>query len=508
MPRTASDALYQLIHSLSRTEKGYVKKYCSRHILGDGNDYLHLFDVLEAQPAYDDKGLREALASTSLLKRLPSVKNYLYQQILEAMRAYHAAKSPEREITELLLDADFLWEKALYEQAMRRVQKAKDLCVAHDEYGFWLKTISWEKNFRTTVQERPNFTDGVDPLGAEQEHVIALMQNTIAFEHIGNFLQHYLILRAAGDRSGEQWLRDLPNMPLLEDEANAISRPAKLNYHLIWSNWHAFVGKDPQRAADHAASLLQMLDNDKLLVVARPDLELGVLQTYLQRCVDAGRFDAYRAAADRLWNPSGGRPSKNIDVKRFYRAMSTELGYAVVSGEADRVISKLAYLRERYTALQEEIPAQSRISVAYLAARICVESSRMSDAGWWLRETLAIDMDVRTDLHVAARLLQLRMADTDRERDLVRTLTRSLVRLVNARKLRTARLDAVTSYFRRVADAVTDRERQRLRKETASKLASMPSEGLFDAVMSSGLDSWLGASEADATRPVSPAVNY
>jgi hypothetical protein len=508
MPRTSSDALFQLIHSLHRTEKGYVKKYCSRHIVGDGNDYLRLFDAIDAQSSYDDKGLRAALADTPMIKRLPSVKNYLYQQILEAMRAYHAAKSPEREITELLLDADFLWEKALYDQAMRRVRKAKELCVAHDEYGFWLKTISWEKNYRSIVRERPEFVDAVDPLGKEQEQIIELVSNTIAYEHIGNMLQHYLILRAAGDRSGEAWLRDLPNHPLMHDAATALSRPAKLNFHLIWSNWYAFVGKDPQRAADHATQLLALLDNDPLLIIARPDLELGVLQTYLQRCVDATRFEAYRTAADRLWDPSGGRPSKNIDVKRFYRAMSTELGYAIVSGDTSRIIEKLPYLRERFAALHDDIPPQSRISAAFLAARICFDTDRPRDAGWWLREALAEDENIRTDIHIGARLLQLRMADARNDRDLIRTLTRSLIRFVSGRKLRTQRLDIVLSYYRRAADAIVDRDRNRLRRETAERLSATTSDGLFDAVSSSGLDAFFGTHSGETTRPVEPAVNY
>jgi len=133
MPSNASDSLHRLITSLHRTEKGYVKKYCSRHVLGDGNDYLRLFDAVDAMDEYDERRLKESLSDSPMVKRLPSVKNYLFQQILEAMRAYHAAKSAERQIVELLVDADFLWEKALYDLAYKRIVKAKDLAERHFE---------------------------------------------------------------------------------------------------------------------------------------------------------------------------------------------------------------------------------------------------------------------------------------------------------------------------------------------------------------------------------------
>ena len=123
MPKRGSDALYKLITSLDRNEKGYVKRYCSRHMIGEEIEYLRLFDALESMDRYSDDVLKEKLAGTDLLRRLSAVKNHLYQQILEAMRAYHASKSTEREIMELFLDADFLWEKALYDQAMKRIAK-------------------------------------------------------------------------------------------------------------------------------------------------------------------------------------------------------------------------------------------------------------------------------------------------------------------------------------------------------------------------------------------------
>ncbi len=508
MARTASDTLYQLIHSLDRTEKGYVKKFFAQHVIGDENDYVLLFEAIDALEEPNEQVLRESLAGSRMLSRLPAVKNYLYQRILEAMRVYHASKSPEREIVELLLDADFLWEKTHYEQAMVRIRKAKELARRYDEFAFWIKTISWEKNYRGVIRESPRFESTTDPLSAEQQHVLSLLQSTLQYEQIGNLLQHHLMLRAAGNRSGDEWLRSMPSHELFLNPAMALSRPAKINYHLILSNWHAFAGGDANTAANHAKEILGILEIEPDLTHARPDLELSMLQTYLQRCVDARRFDDYRAMAPRLWNPTGGKPSKNIDVKRFYRAMSTELGYAIVSGDNQRVLEKIAFMKERYTALRAEIPAQSRLSGTFLAARILIEQNRMREGGWWLREALSEEPNTRLDLHVAARLLQLRMAETQKDRALIGSLVRSLARFIKKYSLQAARLDAIVSYYRRIAELRTDRELQRIRKETAHKLRAFAQTGMFDPVASAGFDVLFAAHMPPASMQVESPLNY
>ncbi len=508
MPKRGSDTLFKLIASLDRNEKGYVKRYCSRHMIGEEIEYLRLFDALDSMEVYDDDELKQRLAGTDLVRRLPAVKNHLYQQILEAMRAYHASKSTEREILELFLDADFLWEKALYEQAMKRIAKAKDIARSHDEYTFWLKAISWEKNYRGIVKQRPDGTATQDTLSDEQAHVLSLARNTVDYEELGNLLQFNLIRRSEGDHSGDEWLRSLPRHPLLQSPSTAIARPARLNFHLILSNWYAFVGGDPQRSFEHAKLLLESVDSDEDLVRARPDLELGMLHTFMQRAIDARHFDQYLLHADRLWDPAGGKPTRNIDVKRFYRAMTTELGFAVITGDHTRVIERLPYLKERYKALYDQIPDQSRIAASFLAARVCVDRRLEREAGVWLRNVFAESDAVRTDLHIAARLLQLRMAADDGDNDSLRSSVRSLTRLASTRKLRNARLDATLSYFRRLADARLPRERTKLRDELIARLGAHSNPSPFDAVRSAGIESWLGSTTPTQAASVESSLNY
>ncbi|HCN04529.1 MAG TPA: hypothetical protein DIS79_02830 [Bacteroidetes bacterium] len=488
-----SDDLFRLIHSLSRTEKGYFRKYCARHVIGGENDYVALFDALESMDTFDEAKLKALLGDHPAAKRLAASKHYLFQQILEAMRLYHASSSTERQIVELLEDADFLWEKALYDLAMRRVTKARELAVAHDEYAFWLKTISWYKNYRHVVLERPESDGSTDPLSKEQLDVMNLLKSTIEYEELGNLFHYHLLRSTHGDADGSsaRWIAQLGEHELLQDIEKANSRPARLNFHLALSNWHYYHTHNTEAALYHAQALLDMMEADPEIAAARPDWPLTFLQMWLQRNIEAGRYDAYLTRIDDLWADHGKRPTRNIEVKRFFRAMNTEAVYALRSGDVTRIDERYDFIRTRYAALRERIPAQSRIAGAFLYARLFADASRWTEAGHWLRYVGMEDDELRPDLHAAARIIRMRQATVEGDRDLLRTTSRSLKRFLSVRNMATSRTEAALSLFRRLSDVLTPIQRRSLFDEIRRRLDSHPTTDPFDPIGSAGLHEWL-----------------
>ena len=87
MAKKPSADLFHLIKSLSRNEKGYFKKYVSRHTLKGENNYVRLFDAIDRQKTYDEDKL---LRKESYIRQLPLLKNYLYQMILESLENFYS----------------------------------------------------------------------------------------------------------------------------------------------------------------------------------------------------------------------------------------------------------------------------------------------------------------------------------------------------------------------------------------------------------------------------------
>ena len=81
MPNRSTDALFQLVKSLEKSEKRNFKLYVGRNTGGEALKVVQLFDALDKLELYDEE---------LLLKKTPSIKKqqlsnskaHLYRQIL------------------------------------------------------------------------------------------------------------------------------------------------------------------------------------------------------------------------------------------------------------------------------------------------------------------------------------------------------------------------------------------------------------------------------------------
>ena len=127
----SSFALFELISSLTMSEKRYFKLFSSRHVIGDSNDYIHLFDAIDRQQVYSEAILKKA----PFVKNLSQEKNYLYRLILKSLNAYHSTLNNKSKIFEYLKQVEILFHKGLYDQALKIVKKAKKIAAENDLFN-------------------------------------------------------------------------------------------------------------------------------------------------------------------------------------------------------------------------------------------------------------------------------------------------------------------------------------------------------------------------------------
>ncbi|MEO1452140.1 MAG: hypothetical protein AAFV07_21600, partial [Bacteroidota bacterium] len=74
------DKLYELVQSMSMSEKRYFRIFASRHTIGAKNKYLQLFELLEGMASFDADSFEELVRGEALnVRHLASDKHYLYQ---------------------------------------------------------------------------------------------------------------------------------------------------------------------------------------------------------------------------------------------------------------------------------------------------------------------------------------------------------------------------------------------------------------------------------------------
>ena len=99
---TPSNDLFSLIKSLSKSEKRNFKLYASKHVIGEKNSYMDLFDCIEQQKEYDEALIKKTNKDKFFIKRFAAHKGYLYVLILKSLRVFHSNRTVELELKELL----------------------------------------------------------------------------------------------------------------------------------------------------------------------------------------------------------------------------------------------------------------------------------------------------------------------------------------------------------------------------------------------------------------------
>ena len=153
---TPSDDLFQLIKSLTPSEKRYFKIWASRHVIGKKNNYEKLFDAFEKLPEdepYDESVFKKSISKKMSSKYFADEKKNLEELIMKSMRSYNADKSIDSQLNDLLLDEDFYNEKRMNNLRKKTIEKAKNLSYKYEKFELLLKILDKEQSYRLELKQ-------------------------------------------------------------------------------------------------------------------------------------------------------------------------------------------------------------------------------------------------------------------------------------------------------------------------------------------------------------------
>ena len=144
MSNRFSDTLFQLIHSLEKSEKRHFKLYINRSSAKEDLKIVQLYDVLDKMQEYDEAWLMKKLPFVTK-PQLANLKANLYKQLLASLRLLKTTENIDLQLSEQLDNARLLYNKGLKIQALKILDRAKELARAHQKYNFLVQAISLEK---------------------------------------------------------------------------------------------------------------------------------------------------------------------------------------------------------------------------------------------------------------------------------------------------------------------------------------------------------------------------
>ncbi len=198
------DALFVLIHSLTKSEKRQFNLYVGRLVGNTDAKFYALFKFLKKQKRYDERSIIERGIVSK--QQLSNLKAHLYKQILISLRMNPAHKNIRIQIREQLDFATVLYQKGLYKQSLKLLDKAKTMATENEEKNIAYEIVELEKLIESQYITR-SISTRADELTTQAKE---LSQKNVVTSKLSNLsLQLYGILLKTGYARNDNELKKI-----------------------------------------------------------------------------------------------------------------------------------------------------------------------------------------------------------------------------------------------------------------------------------------------------------
>jgi tetratricopeptide (TPR) repeat protein len=140
----SQDPLFQLVKSLSKSEKRNFKLYVNRFHSSEDKKFIQLFDAIEKLSVYNDEKILQKAPGINKTQ-LSNLKAHLYKQLLLCLRLNSINSDLDIYIREQIDYGKVLYNKGLYVQALKIVDKVKQMAAEFEKNILLLEILEFEK---------------------------------------------------------------------------------------------------------------------------------------------------------------------------------------------------------------------------------------------------------------------------------------------------------------------------------------------------------------------------
>jgi hypothetical protein len=263
------EPLFDLIKSLTMSEKRFFKIFSQRHIIGDKNEYSLLFDFI-------DKGAdlkNEALLKQPFVKNVSAEKNYLYRLVLKSLNAFHSQNSDIRKIYDYLISIDILFKKGLYSQALEIVSKALKLAQKNELLRQELLLTEIKEELLLKDQ---NYADALKVFN-EDHTTISKVQNLLEMQELTTKGYHENLSKGVIRNEDElKPFTEIVNNEIVKDEKLALTTRARLHQISVQLTYNMVAGNN-DNVLNFVSQIIKQYESNLHLINYTP---IGYVSSY------------------------------------------------------------------------------------------------------------------------------------------------------------------------------------------------------------------------------------
>ncbi len=390
------ELLYELIHSLTRSEKRHFK-LSHQHPERD-QQYLKLFDFLDQQDAFDQGKLKRWSKQYFSDNQLAVVKNQLRHLIYQDLRNFHSG-SKKAVVKDILRNIEILFNKELYRHCKKELHRAQQIASDYELYLDLLEIHNWER--RLHQNEFPQDHEGLQQIVIKQAQCLDLLINKQDY--------HQLIIDVARD-FGTGSPRKAEKEYLLEDPENAQSMEARVMH------FNALYFRKIQQGQSLEGKvcieeLIDQLDRQPGFISEDPGLYISTINNLISFCIFNKSYEEARQhiAKVKAFVDSLKAISENRNVLRqVLRTLNMEL--EIIRTHLHELNEEAFHSIESFVGRYEfKMPKEYVISFWFQLANIHFMRKEYKQSLQWINQLLNTSRlkQVRRDIQGFARILNL-----------------------------------------------------------------------------------------------------
>ena len=408
MPNRSTDALFQLVQSLERAEKRNFKLYMTRNTASGDLKVIQLFDALDKMKHYEEEQL---LAKNPSIQKqqLSNLKAHLYREILASLRLLNQEENIDLQLHEQLDFARLLYNKGLYLQSLKILDRIKDLARANNQVTYILQVLFLEEKIEALHITR-SMQDRAEKLSNEVEEVNCRL--TLIGKLSNLSLQLYSWYIKNGHARNEEDTKTVDTF--LTNEAIERAKDAKGFYEKLYRYqcycWHAFITQNFLLYYRYCQKWVDLFDTEPKMIEIETAHYIKGLHNLMGAHFDLRNYQKFNdtiAAFEKFMLSPVIQQNRNNLIQTFIYLNISKLNKHFMEGSFTEGLERVPFIEEKLAEYELYLDRHRILVFYYKIASLYFGSGDCDKSIDYLNKIINWKVDLRTDLQCYARLLHL-----------------------------------------------------------------------------------------------------
>ncbi len=431
MPNRLNDTLFQLVHTLEKSEKRNFKLYIKRSSAKENLKIIQLFDALDKLKEYDEKLLLKKMPSVEK-PQLANLKTHLYKQLLASLRVLKSTESVELQLNEQLDHARILYNKGLKLQSLKILERAREMAKANYKFNFLAQVISLEKKIETLHITR-SMQDRAELLSTEALEISDHIDMVTKLSNLALRLYSWYIknghARNEKDETGvKQFFRE--NLP-----ANVNERTDFYERLYLYQSytWYAFIRQDFLMYYRYSQKWIDLYEQQDAMIGVETGHYIKGMHNLLNAHFDLRnfqKFDTVLKKFEAFGKSDIANHHDNFRVHTFVYINSAKINKHLMTGTFNEGLLLIPFIEKKLDEYDMYIDRHRILVFNYKIASLYFGSGNYEKCIDYLHKIINDQVGLRNDLQCYARLMHLMAHYEMGNAEIIESLIKSVYRFM------------------------------------------------------------------------------